>query len=793
MAAADSVNLDSLLDGSKLHAALLADRNRCEDEDLKVMWYHGKMSRACAEKLLFEAMENAPNQNLDGMFLVRGVSRSDKDYSLSFVHNRRCYHYYIHCFDEDYFMITEGPKVHGLDKLIEFYIEGANHLPTRLTNLCKGILPPAKVRKEGPTNLLHTAVEKGRVDVTLKILKHHLCPDVDSKNEAGYTALHLATNSDMAEAVSLLLSKGADVNIKDPDGATPLFTACMNNSVKSAKILVSHAPSCVHEKSPVSGWVPLHAAAMCGHTQCAKILLDVHAALFPRGWQKETPLDVTEKYRRNRCHEFLENYTEKLVLKSTEAEWLHPELDREGAENLFSQSSKKEGLFVVRKSRTAEGHYVLSVCDGTSLFHYAIQKTVYRGETMYYMDDGPFHRSLALLVQYYHMFADGLATILVAPVTVVPVLDKDEDPAGQDYQYSSCPSPSIPPSSPTRAAPQPAPFRPKLPPRPADLDSPPSSAEPPTNRKSSSTGKDDETAQQQDDAPEEEMPLREISHKDLKLGREIGKGEYGSVVHGILTVRRSLFARPSKQEVAIKMFHSVGNKEDFLGEARVMQQLKNDYIVELKGICYDKCLMLVEEFLPMGSMLDFLEEHPEKVRVERELYVWAAQIAKGMMYLESKRLVHRDLAARNILLASLQKVKISDFGLSRAMGTDKEYYKASKGGRWPIKWYAPESVCYGHFSRASDVWSYGVTLWEMFSYGAAPFEEMTGVEVIKFIEDGNRLAQPQKCPDVVYTTMLRCWSWEPADRPTFSWLDQHFDTEETYVSARDLLKAVGRS
>ncbi|RUS84382.1 hypothetical protein EGW08_007844 [Elysia chlorotica] len=747
MAAANSVNLDSLLDDSNLNTALYEDKIRCEDEDLKVMWYHGKMSRACAEKLLCEAMENSPNQNLDGMFLVRGVSRSDKDYSLSFVHNRRCYHYYIHCFDEDYFMITEGPKVHGLDKLIEFYIEGANHLPTRLTNLCKGTLPPAKVRKEGPTNLLHSAVQKGRVDVTLRILKHHLCPDIDSKNEEGCTSLHMAASSDMAEAVSLLLSKGADVNIKDPDGATPLFRACMSNSVKSAKLLVKHAPSCVHEKSPVSGWVPLHAAAMCGHTQCAKILLDKNAALFPRGMQKETPLDVAEKYRRNRCHEFLENYTEELVLESTEKDWLYPELDRLGAENLFSQSRKTKGLFLVRKSGSAEGQYVLSVFDGTSLFHYAIQTMVNTVSYSSYISVINLHLGLGVQLSLFHY---AIQTMVNTVSKSVPLRHSDDETKTPLFS-SVHPIPSVS--------------------QPREEDHSPLPAE----------------------DSEEKLPLAEILRKDLKLGKELGKGEYGSVVHGVLTVKRTLLGRPTKQEVAIKMFHSVGNREDFLLEAQVMQQLKNDYIVELKGVCYDKCMMLVEEFLPMGSMLDFLEEHPEKVRVKKELYLWAAQIARGMMYLESKRLVHRDLAARNILLASLQKVKISDFGLSRAMGTDKEYYKASKGGRWPIKWYAPESVCYGHFSRASDVWSYGVTLWEMFSYGAAPYEEMTGVEVIKFIEDGNRLGQPLKCPEVVYGTMLRCWSWEPAERPTFSWLDRHFDTEDEYVSARELLKAVARS
>ncbi|CAG5135058.1 unnamed protein product, partial [Candidula unifasciata] len=286
---------------------------------------------------------------------------------------------------------------------------------------------------------------------------------------------------------------------------------------------------------------------------------------------------------------------------------------------------------------------------------------------------------------------------------------------------------------------------------------------------------------------ENSEPLKKIQLKNLKLGKELGQGEFGSVLKGVLILEKK-FLRKEKINVAIKTFHSVGNRDDFNLEAHVMQSLKHDYIVELLGVCEGPPLMLIEEFIPMGSMLDYLEDHPNNVRVKQELYLWASQIAEGMMYLETKRLVHRDLAARNILLYSLERVKISDFGLSRAMGADKEYYKASKGGRWPIKWYAPESVNFGHFSHASDVWSYGVTLWEMFSYGGAPYDDMTGVEVIKFIEDDCRLAKPEKCPDVVYSVMLKCWSFEPAQRPTFSMLNKHFNEEPEYVSARELRK-----
>lgn len=149
-----------------------------------------------------------------------------------------------------------------------------------------------------------------------------------------------------------------------------------------------------------------------------------------------------------------------------------------------------------------------------------------------------------------------------------------------------------------------------------------------------------------------------------------------------------------------------------------------------------------------------------------------------MDYLQSKRFVHRDLAARNILVMSRQHVKISDFGLSRALGANDGYYQAEKRGRWPIKWYPPESILNGRFSHAGDVWSFGVTLWEIYTFGDIPYGNIKEDDLIILLDCGGRLKRPKLCPEKVFQIMLECWNLEPKNRPRFRHLAEYFMSQD---------------
>ncbi|RWS30640.1 tyrosine-protein kinase PR2-like protein [Leptotrombidium deliense] len=276
-----------------------------------------------------------------------------------------------------------------------------------------------------------------------------------------------------------------------------------------------------------------------------------------------------------------------------------------------------------------------------------------------------------------------------------------------------------------------------------------------------------------DNRPSVRVPSKHIISADsLVINKELGVGEFGVVQQGVWTNEDG-----ERVQVAIKCLSKQrmqNNPMDFLKEAVIMHSIDHKHIVRLYGAVLETdSLMLVTELAPLRSLLECLKEPALRQSFPIiSLCEFAYQICDGMQYLESKRLIHRDLAARNILVFTKNKIKISDFGLSRALGVGKDYYQTNFNVnlKLPIAWCAPECINYLRFTSASDIWAYGVTLWEMFSYGFQPWAALTGQQILEAIDEPScqRLEQPECCPKEYYSIMLKCWEHDPAKRPKFS-------------------------
>ncbi|KTF74629.1 hypothetical protein cypCar_00046246 [Cyprinus carpio] len=198
-----------------------------------------------------------------------------------------------------------------------------------------------------------------------------------------------------------------------------------------------------------------------------------------------------------------------------------------------------------------------------------------------------------------------------------------------------------------------------------------------------------------------------------------------------------------------------------------MHSLDHQNLIRLYGVVLTHPMKMVTELAPLGSMLDRLRKTLGHFLIST-LCHYTIQISNGMAYLESKRFIHRDLAARNILLASSEQVKIGDFGLMRALPKNDDHYVMQEHRKVPFAWCAPESLKTRTFSHATDTWMFGVTLWEMFTYGQEPWLGLNGSQILhKIDKEGERLPKPEDCPQDIYNVMMQCWAQKPDDRPTF--------------------------
>ncbi|KAG8231626.1 hypothetical protein J437_LFUL012555, partial [Ladona fulva] len=267
----------------------------------------------------------------------------------------------------------------------------------------------------------------------------------------------------------------------------------------------------------------------------------------------------------------------------------------------------------------------------------------------------------------------------------------------------------------------------------------------------------------------------EVARKKIELIRELGQGSFGMVYEGIA---RDIVEGKAEMRCAIKTVneHATDRERiEFLNEASVMKAFNTHHVVRLLGVVSQgQPTLVVMELMANGDLKTYLRSHrPDASAYHgrqpptlKRILQMAIEIADGMAYLSAKKFVHRDLAARNCMVADDLTVKIGDFGMTRDI-YETDYYRKGTKGLLPVRWMAPESLKDGVFTSYSDVWSYGVVLWEMATLASQPYQGLSNDQVLRYVIDGGVMERPENCPDKLYELMRICWQHKPVARPTF--------------------------
>ncbi|KAG5891988.1 hypothetical protein JTB14_007736 [Gonioctena quinquepunctata] len=305
---------------------------------------------------------------------------------------------------------------------------------------------------------------------------------------------------------------------------------------------------------------------------------------------------------------------------------------------------------------------------------------------------------------------------------------------------------------------------------------------------------------------EYELPMDsdwEIPRDLLCLGKNLGEGAFGKVVKADAM---NLLKPGSNTIVAVKMLkegHTDNEMMDLVSEMEMMKMIgKHINIINLLGCCTQGGpLYVVVEYAPHGNLRDFLRQHrpssgyelavgekkDKKTLTQKDLVSFAYQVARGMEYLASRRCIHRDLAARNVLVSDDYILKIADFGLARDIHCN-DYYRKTTDGRLPVKWMAPEALFHRVYTTQSDVWSYGILLWEIMTLGGTPYPSVPSVEkLFQLLRNGHRMEKPPCCSLEIYMLMRECWSYQPTERPMFSELVEDLDRILTITANEEYL------
>ncbi|CAF0838356.1 unnamed protein product [Rotaria sordida] len=742
--------------------------------------------REASEKLLRDAYTNYKQKN--GIYMLRQSDRDENKFILSLIKDGRCFHYRTHHMGNGTFLDEKTEKIfNSLDELLEYYqTDGVRHLRCPLTISLRGHSLPAFAQRHSTTTVLHQAATKGQRDVILSILNDSNSPDIHSKNEEGNTPLHEACFFGRDDAVKVLLQAGANWKFVNRLGWTSLHQAALGNSPTVVDLLFSCAHADMDVRNPFNLYAPIHCAAACNSLETITTLITHDSPLRPLTENGETPYDLAIKHNGNECAEKLAAVRSKPAL-SRRSSYYHGSLTNNQMRALLNYFKKHDGYFFVRQSSSVQDDYAISIIWQNRLIHEKLHKK--NSNSYYYENRLHYHDSLEHAIDYFMKVYKGVVKPL-SPEVAKAAYTNEFSPLPSQRSFSLS-SKSLKLSN--------------------HVLHEPSSSDlmgtsgyflflRPLNKYINwfffsqievnpfNTGRSQNVHNKQKMLSTIEKRLVNplvnkrvviIREEQLTVTKLLGEGNFGKVFAGEYREEHG-----QTVPVAIKALKATMDakaREEMKKEAFVMKELSHPCIVRLYG---------VQELLLMGSLLDYLKTHV-KNSIRSLFGLWITQIIHGMAYMERKRFVHRDLAARNILMQSHSRIKISDFGLSRSVDSN-DYYVQHSDTPIPIAWYAPESLFRYKFTSKSDVWSFGVTMWEIYSFGQYPYGSMPTEEITQFIEANGRLQRPPGCSSSTYEIMLRCWVHEPHDRPSFPDLLKILANRSEFISAIQHFQALSK-
>lgn len=480
------------------------------------------------------------------------------------------------------------------------------------------------------------------------------------------------------------------------------------------------------------------------------------------------------------------NFVKIRVLHITELPSFYGKMTREQAESLLL--GQPDGIFLLRESHNYPGNYTLSVAYQGKVEHYLIHNK----NGCFELEDGTSYPTITELLQVHTADDQGLCTPLIGGLekqSALASVRSTTNPGGgnasaypRDRRVATQPTPPadersawedggrrpsvLPMSNGNFSAaaagnatrPQQQPHNPSAVPAHNAFAAPP--ARPPDMSQSAMVASMGSAVRN--------LPL--LSYSLLQLGELIGKGEFGEVTKGTY----------QGVDVAVKKLkESSKAAQSVLQEAQLMSELTHENLVKFLGIIrYQDSVFIVTEFMAKGNLVDYLRTRGRSVIGKQSLLQFSLDACSGMKYLESKNVVHRDLAARNILVSEDDRAKVSDFGLAKHADDRQQ-----EGGKFPIKWTAPEALRQNLFTSKSDVWSFGILLWEVYSYGRNPYPRIPLAEVTAYVENGYNMESPDGCPAEIYSIMKSCWNLEASKRPSFGEMERRLrDIQRTAVA-----------